>query len=314
MEDMDKYQTAFNQGSVLMEEGETGDHFFLLKEGLVKIVKEVEEDDERVVLANLGPGEMLGELALMDETDIRSATALADTRVVCWKLNEKQFNHLMETQDSFRQKIFQSVSDRLRKTNQRYAHTHKIEKLLYQCSFIVLYLLEKENWYTPSKKEISITPSFRALKSRFDIEDEVLESFLSTPTYEELQGLPSGMRNAVSEATKKMVKETLENLDMELPVVKPSETGEEEISELQSTDSLISAAERLCAILDNTEGDLNRDQYRSLYKEYKQLKDQEDQLAEGSYPQRRLGAFLESARRHLKNIKPSELEDESEET
>lgn len=306
-DDLDQYREVYNQGTILLEEGEESRDFFLIKEGIVKVFKEM--NDDRVVLANIGPEEILGEMTLLDEKDQRSATAVADTRVVCWKLNEKQFNQLMEKEEGFRNRIFRSISERLRKTNQQYAQTHRVEKLLYQCAFLVMYLMDEKNWYTPSRQQLKFNPSTRALKSRFDFDDNILATMFSNPTYEELQGVSHQLRPDISSAAKKIVEDTLDQIELSLPEMEPTEQ-QDDLSRLESADSIVKAGERLCAILDNTGDELTPDQYRSLHDEYKQLEEHHEEMSDGSYPKRRLGAFLESVRRQLSNVSPGGGENE----
>ncbi len=63
-------------GKEIFKEGEPGDGIYIVKSGLVQI-SAVLNDADRVVLARLGPGEMFGEMAVLDQNP-RSATALAE--------------------------------------------------------------------------------------------------------------------------------------------------------------------------------------------------------------------------------------------
>ncbi|MEM1350133.1 MAG: cyclic nucleotide-binding domain-containing protein, partial [Myxococcota bacterium] len=68
-------------GSMLCREGNVGRSCFIIDTGLVEISRE--RDGMKVEVGTLGPGEILGQLALLDNS-VRSATALAvrDTVVV----------------------------------------------------------------------------------------------------------------------------------------------------------------------------------------------------------------------------------------
>jgi CRP/FNR family cyclic AMP-dependent transcriptional regulator len=62
-------------GEIVFEEGDTGDHCYVLHSGAVKVVRRF-ADGLRLTLARLGPGNIVGELALF-EGDRRSATVEA---------------------------------------------------------------------------------------------------------------------------------------------------------------------------------------------------------------------------------------------
>ncbi|MBN1674891.1 MAG: cyclic nucleotide-binding domain-containing protein [Kiritimatiellae bacterium] len=69
---------TFGPGQHLFVEGHTGSEAYLIKEGLVTIWKM--QGAKRVNLATRGEGEIIGEMALIDETT-RSATVTAQQKV-----------------------------------------------------------------------------------------------------------------------------------------------------------------------------------------------------------------------------------------
>jgi CRP/FNR family cyclic AMP-dependent transcriptional regulator len=68
-------QRRFARGQYLFHQGDVGDQLYIVASGLVKVVFGVENGDE-LVLATLGPGQVLGELAVLDRVP-RSASAVA---------------------------------------------------------------------------------------------------------------------------------------------------------------------------------------------------------------------------------------------
>ncbi len=76
-------------GDVLMRQGETGDEFLVVIEGNVL----VERKGRR--LARLGPGDFLGEIALIDGRP-RTATASADGDTRLLVLDHQQFDALLD--------------------------------------------------------------------------------------------------------------------------------------------------------------------------------------------------------------------------
>ena len=70
----DKYRRFLAEGEWLFREGDEGDTAFVIENGLLEICREADGARERV--AQLGPGEMIGEMSLIDGLP-RSASAFA---------------------------------------------------------------------------------------------------------------------------------------------------------------------------------------------------------------------------------------------
>jgi CRP-like cAMP-binding protein len=100
------------KNEVLMRKGETGDSLFLIHEGWVKIVTEDAKGGE-LIINRCGPGETIGEMALLDRGP-RSATVIAldDAEVV--ELKQDAFQDLMEQRPDVSLSIIRSYSNRLR--------------------------------------------------------------------------------------------------------------------------------------------------------------------------------------------------------
>ena len=75
---------AFEPGEVVMRKGEPGDHYVLIVEGRLEVT-----DGDRM-LATLGPGDGVGEIALLREVP-RTATATAATSVVAYTIDAPLF-------------------------------------------------------------------------------------------------------------------------------------------------------------------------------------------------------------------------------
>ncbi len=97
---------------VLMRKGETGDSLFMIHDGWVKIVTE-DSKGEELILNKCGPGETIGEMALLDGSP-RSATviALSDSEVL--ELKKDVFEEILEQRSDVSLAIIRSYSDRLR--------------------------------------------------------------------------------------------------------------------------------------------------------------------------------------------------------
>lgn len=68
-------QRTYARGAVLFHEGEPADHVVLIRTGWTKIC--IQENGREQVLAERGPGELIGERAALHEDNVRSATVIA---------------------------------------------------------------------------------------------------------------------------------------------------------------------------------------------------------------------------------------------
>jgi porphyrinogen peroxidase len=96
-------------GEILMRQGERGDEFFVVVSGNVA----VEREGQR--LARLGPGDFLGEIALIDGRP-RTATAIADGEAHLLVLDNRQFETVIEEFPGLGRKIARALVDRIRRT------------------------------------------------------------------------------------------------------------------------------------------------------------------------------------------------------
>ena len=94
-------------GRVLMREGQTGQEFFIVVRGSVLIERGGH------ALRSLGPGDFLGEIALVDDGP-RTATATTETSAQLLVLAHREFHSLMEQFPSVRTSVMQALAMRVR--------------------------------------------------------------------------------------------------------------------------------------------------------------------------------------------------------
>lgn len=94
-------------GDVLTRQGHLGHEFILIVEGRVR----VERDGE--VVAHMGPGEFLGEIALIDGKP-RTATATTEEPSVLLVVQARAFNLLLDTVPGLQRQILLTFCERLR--------------------------------------------------------------------------------------------------------------------------------------------------------------------------------------------------------
>jgi CRP-like cAMP-binding protein len=98
---------SFQAGEVIFDQGDSGDIIYAIQAGEVEVV----HDGER--LAVLGPGELVGEMALIDDMP-RSARVVALTDVKVVPVNRDHFYAMLQKTPVFGTTVMQLISRRLR--------------------------------------------------------------------------------------------------------------------------------------------------------------------------------------------------------
>jgi CRP-like cAMP-binding protein len=93
-------------GKVLARQGEAGREFVILLEGEVEVVRDGK------VIAVRGPGDYIGEIALLDHRP-RTATVTAKTNVVVEVLNRVEFASLLANTPEISNQIMATMAQRL---------------------------------------------------------------------------------------------------------------------------------------------------------------------------------------------------------
>ncbi len=105
---IEKYQ-PFEPGQAIFREGEPGDSLYIVAEGQVDIVLGAR------ILETVGPGGILGELALIDDKP-RSASAIARTACLLAPVNREHFLALVQRTPLFALQVMRAIANRLRRT------------------------------------------------------------------------------------------------------------------------------------------------------------------------------------------------------
>lgn len=105
-------EKEFEKGSVIFNEGETGDCMYIIYQGTIKIHK------ENTVFATLHDKEVFGELSLLD-ADTRSATATADTDCILFRIDQESFYELLDERPEVARGFIKILCQRLRLMNKK---------------------------------------------------------------------------------------------------------------------------------------------------------------------------------------------------
>jgi CRP-like cAMP-binding protein len=117
----DFIRRQFRQDETIFQEGDPGHVLYLIKSGQVRIYVQGEDGQEMsVVLA--GPGDIFGELAVIDGLP-RSASAVAMEDTIVYTLNRDLFREYMKRTPQFALNFMRTLSVRVRNS------THQVESL-----------------------------------------------------------------------------------------------------------------------------------------------------------------------------------------
>ena len=108
----------FAEGDALMRQGEPSTSIHFILEGQVRVERQRRTDSERVVLAHLGSGEIVGEMGVMVDLP-RSATVIAAKQTSTLELDGASFERAARAFPILHRVLAKLLSERLRRTSER---------------------------------------------------------------------------------------------------------------------------------------------------------------------------------------------------
>jgi CRP/FNR family transcriptional regulator len=107
----------FEAGEVVFREGDESSTCYVVRTGHARAIRE-HTDGRSITLANFGPGDIFGELAMFDD-ERRSATIEAAESVEAIAILATDMRRLLREHPDIAVKLLQSLGRRLRETNER---------------------------------------------------------------------------------------------------------------------------------------------------------------------------------------------------
>ena len=101
---------TFTAGQVIFKEGQPGDVMYVVIDGTIDILVHDK------VINIIGPGGILGEMALLDN-EPRSTTAIANTDCKLAPVDQRRFTFLVQQTPYFAIQVMQIMAERLRRLN-----------------------------------------------------------------------------------------------------------------------------------------------------------------------------------------------------
>jgi CRP-like cAMP-binding protein len=113
----ERFAVTFQKGDIIFCEYEPGDSFYLIQSGRVQIVKIM--DDIEKTIDYLNPGEIFGEMAILDAAP-RSASAIAADTVKALEFNRENFEVLMMGNPQIALRLLKLFAKRIYDQNRRF--------------------------------------------------------------------------------------------------------------------------------------------------------------------------------------------------
>ena len=104
---------TFEQGRTIFSAGDAPHCAYLIQTGAVNIV--ISDGEYRTVVDTLKPGEVFGEMALVDNHP-RAATAVAKSLATCVLISKTDFDQRIDRADPFTRSMLMLLTKRLRNT------------------------------------------------------------------------------------------------------------------------------------------------------------------------------------------------------
>lgn len=100
-------------GTVIIDQGQLGREAFVILDGQVVVKRR----DRKI--ATLGPGDMVGELALLDHGP-RTASAICDGDCTLFVLDQRHFRGVLEDHPAITMKLLAVLANRIRELDRQY--------------------------------------------------------------------------------------------------------------------------------------------------------------------------------------------------
>ena len=113
----ERFAVTYHSGDIIFCEYEPGDTFYLIQAGRVQIVKIM--DDIEKIIDILHPGEIFGEMAILEEAP-RSASAIALDSVKALEFNRENFEVLMMGNPQIALKLLKLFTKRIYDQKRRF--------------------------------------------------------------------------------------------------------------------------------------------------------------------------------------------------
>lgn len=136
-------EKAYRAGTVLFEEGEPGDRFYLIVTGEINIYRDMGPASERLI-GRRGAGEFIGEMSLLNPDGKRTASARAATDARLLELTRQDFNALIQQEPGITYQMLHVLSERLQAAHNESVRDLKEKNRQLQQAYIELQAAQEQ--------------------------------------------------------------------------------------------------------------------------------------------------------------------------
>ncbi len=111
-------ETTYPARTVLFEEGEIGDRFYIVIEGEIAIIKAKATPNERLIGIR-GSGEFVGEMSLLNRDGLRTASAVVHAEAKTLEMTREEFDSLLFRKPTIAYEMLHVLSHRLHEAHNK---------------------------------------------------------------------------------------------------------------------------------------------------------------------------------------------------
>lgn len=110
-----RFGKEFGLGDVLFREGDPGDVMFIIQTGAVRITKHVGNEDKS--LATLGPGEFVGEMAILNSKPRTATATVVEAPMRCLQIGAQTLETMVAKNAEIAMRLIRKLAKRLDSAN-----------------------------------------------------------------------------------------------------------------------------------------------------------------------------------------------------
>jgi CRP/FNR family transcriptional regulator, cyclic AMP receptor protein len=167
----------FQANQVVFREGDTSDTCYIVKAGHARAIRE-HPDGRSITLANFGPGDIFGELAMFDD-ESRSATIEALDRLEALAILGPDMRRLLREHSDISYKLVVALGRRLRAANERLA-SQSFQTVQSRVATVLTQLVEQARQEGAPDGDVLITATQADLAKLAGSSRESASRFLAT--------------------------------------------------------------------------------------------------------------------------------------
>lgn len=260
---LERYKRSFEEGEVIFEEDDWGQSVYIIESGTVEVVKKSGRHTRRI--ATIEENQLVGEMILTNNPPKRAATIRALTAVTGWKISTEQFESLITKNEEMRKKLISTLTNRLSNATKQLADTQQIETLILDLSFILIPLLDRDEWQDSGPQtdlKIEYSPEFLAY--HFDTSLEIMNKFLSLKNDFRLDRFDEETKENIFKIGRRIAKEGMKKIRTQLT---QTESGKEDLVRIART-----SRDHLETLLEKGQA-IRKGKFREIITDYKEMRE-----------------------------------------